>query len=1191
MPIITPQTGGIPMAGGNEVRSIDTYSPPAIDRSDSGLTDLAQSISQLGGKFNQLADYKSNKAEAEDQRNVPYYANILGELKEGVPYAVQAGQMLPELSSTVQARVLEYKGGQQAERDAMHAQEEFNSNLQLSGDRAASEAWIAERKAQAIAFAKGHADPSFGSGYLKNYETALDKLFEGSVSYRTRVMEQEQIRGFEKDAIEAVQGAKNGEHVSYATPDVKTVPNLISAARRGGKPAESIANLSAPFASKLEQMMADAPPEVRSGLKVISGYRSVQRQSELFQNAVKKYGSEAAARKWVARPGGSMHNHGEAVDLAGESTDIKGFNNSLAGKWVHANAEKYGLYFPMGHEPWHIEMRGGRREGFKREPDSMNQYRTAPHGQAPDENDGPDDGGDAVSSFTAKVLSPSGPEGFGNNPNSSAEGPGQYVAAKWLEVAKKFAPNETAGKSDDQILAMRTDPRYTAVIGNVTEKVAKQYAEGITKAGGDVNETNLYIMHHAGENGGAKIIKASDQAKMTDFLSPDTLKANKLDPGLTVGEYKEWAAKKVGGPMTTSQVQANAIRGVDREWAQTGGINGIVRREAGLKAIFEYAAKTGDASILKGIPPEWQTPSVRADMARIEKSAEDAQYTTWLHQREVESKLREDHERAVLDKVTERVATNGELSQADIYAVSRDQNGEFDAKLYDKVVEAVRSEKAIDPAVSKRNSTMLENAMVDAAVTGNYRKLGFEEGYTPSSAEIEQRLSQRSDMKKEDRDALVAKVGKIMQTNEALENTTIKDGYDKGLKLGIDAYMKTFEGGFNEKFPDGPPVNIYGDTRDAYNSSVARQIQAFQAQNVDWRGKTNEIVKNARADAKEAFEFILAHNGQSPTPSTPSTPGEPKAEPAAAATTEAKAAPVTSLQRKVHPDGTIEFIPVVAAAQEPPAATTPPAAPQDTNDRLGPGAPQVTPVEDTNDRLGSGIPDLPVVNDVSSTNDTVTPSQNRGSTIGQDFKDIAKSVPVQAAAHVAKEFISSIAKHDIEDVKGMAKLLMEKPKPNSSQGMHVNPRTGIAATKNNEPQVTTEIKDGRIIIHTPPVTPEMVQRTIGEAAERDRLKGDGSKPSVDAISTWFRAAKTFVQNAADGTARTAEEATRAAMVQNFLENDPTYRELVDKYNNAGTTIDWGGIHSDKAELALHIKEYEQEFAKKLIEQLNTATKE
>ena len=119
-----------------------------------------------------------------------------------------------------------------------------------------------------------------------------------------------------------------------------------------GLAPESIANLNPMLRTALQNMVATAPPGIRSGLRINSGYRSEERQRQLYEAALKKYGNEQAARKWVAPPGRSQHNFGKAVDL--------GYLSPRAKAWVHENAGKFGLHFPMSHEPWHIEMVGGR---------------------------------------------------------------------------------------------------------------------------------------------------------------------------------------------------------------------------------------------------------------------------------------------------------------------------------------------------------------------------------------------------------------------------------------------------------------------------------------------------------------------------------------------------------------------------------------------------------------------------------------------------------------------------------------------------------------------------------------------------------------------------------------------------------------------------------------------------------------
>lgn len=113
---------------------------------------------------------------------------------------------------------------------------------------------------------------------------------------------------------------------------------------------DSFTGLSDPFSQALMTMLQDAPEEVRLG--ITSAYRSPETQKRLWEEALAKYGSEAEARKWVAPPGKSQHNHGNAADLE--------FSTPAAQQWAHANAERYGLAFPLNNEDWHVELASAR---------------------------------------------------------------------------------------------------------------------------------------------------------------------------------------------------------------------------------------------------------------------------------------------------------------------------------------------------------------------------------------------------------------------------------------------------------------------------------------------------------------------------------------------------------------------------------------------------------------------------------------------------------------------------------------------------------------------------------------------------------------------------------------------------------------------------------------------------------------
>lgn len=87
-------------------------------------------------------------------------------------------------------------------------------------------------------------------------------------------------------------------------------------------------------------------------LRINSGYRSAALQQRLFKAAVKRYGSRAAARKWVAPPSESYHVKGLAVDVAPYS----------GAAWLQKRQARYGLCRVFANEWWHFELnQSGRR--------------------------------------------------------------------------------------------------------------------------------------------------------------------------------------------------------------------------------------------------------------------------------------------------------------------------------------------------------------------------------------------------------------------------------------------------------------------------------------------------------------------------------------------------------------------------------------------------------------------------------------------------------------------------------------------------------------------------------------------------------------------------------------------------------------------------------------------------------------
>lgn len=98
----------------------------------------------------------------------------------------------------------------------------------------------------------------------------------------------------------------------------------------------------------------------------ISGYRSYERQKELYENRLKETHS-SYVNSYLAPPGASEHQTGLALDVSCPAADLQledCFSRTKEGQWLAANAPLFGfiLRYPKGKElitgyawePWHI---------------------------------------------------------------------------------------------------------------------------------------------------------------------------------------------------------------------------------------------------------------------------------------------------------------------------------------------------------------------------------------------------------------------------------------------------------------------------------------------------------------------------------------------------------------------------------------------------------------------------------------------------------------------------------------------------------------------------------------------------------------------------------------------------------------------------------------------------------------------
>jgi hypothetical protein len=91
-----------------------------------------------------------------------------------------------------------------------------------------------------------------------------------------------------------------------------------------------------------------AAEKVGQKIYIASGFRTLERQKYLFASAVKKYGSEAEAAKWVAPPYLSHHPWGIAID-------VNYPDEPIGAGWLELNGARFGLCRVYENEWWHFE--------------------------------------------------------------------------------------------------------------------------------------------------------------------------------------------------------------------------------------------------------------------------------------------------------------------------------------------------------------------------------------------------------------------------------------------------------------------------------------------------------------------------------------------------------------------------------------------------------------------------------------------------------------------------------------------------------------------------------------------------------------------------------------------------------------------------------------------------------------------
>lgn len=236
-----------------------------------------------------------------------------------------------------------YKAGEDA-KGARKPLDNLNSSLTNTGSAANGAVTGINSYADAIRALKQEVPELAQSLAELDAKSRIDGVYRQAIS---KAQGQREIALANEMRGKALQSL----NIKSATDDPA---GYLSTMLASGKGKDHIDGMATAFADKLATMFASMPDSVRGGVTINSGYRTYERQAQLWAEALKKYGSPEAARKWVAPPGHSQHNKGNAADL--------GYSNDASRQWVHDNASRFGLNFRLENENWHIEDADARRQ-------------------------------------------------------------------------------------------------------------------------------------------------------------------------------------------------------------------------------------------------------------------------------------------------------------------------------------------------------------------------------------------------------------------------------------------------------------------------------------------------------------------------------------------------------------------------------------------------------------------------------------------------------------------------------------------------------------------------------------------------------------------------------------------------------------------------------------------------------------
>lgn len=144
------------------------------------------------------------------------------------------------------------------------------------------------------------------------------------------------------------------------------------------------------------------------------------------------------------------------------------------------------------------------------------------------------------------------------NTRSSAGGAGQFIDGTWVSMLRQHRPDIAAGKSDADLIALKTDPGLSR---EMTAAYAGDNAGVLSKAGLPVTDGTTYLAHFAGPGGAIGLLHADPNAPAASVLGQGFARSNPTMANMSAGDVVNWANSKMGAGSSAPAAAPMAMAG------------------------------------------------------------------------------------------------------------------------------------------------------------------------------------------------------------------------------------------------------------------------------------------------------------------------------------------------------------------------------------------------------------------------------------------------------------------------------------------------------------------------------------------------------------------------------------------------------------------------------------------------------